>query len=334
MIAILPFKKPFISHVPYDNCVLGILQNYSQTYDWIYTNFINIYINQRTGKDYFYPVYLWKICPFLDEFSLPFCFIKKSFSLYTDFLEYCLYNEFYVYNVLNIKYIMKYNVHINDVHNSFVYGIDSEKRVVKLCDFYKDGVYESHDCPYDEINKAFSSIPECAWYGGDDFLNEYTKTIMLKFNDRIEYKFSYDIFRNNVKNYLTMEDLINNNYEHVIAPSCYREDKHYWGANCWNQMKNNYTLRYFSLLVSYSKMWIYRYDYFVKKKYMKADSNIKKTIDEFYQNANMALCLYLKMFAVKKKDRILSIQASINILIEKCQKTDFIICNYFVEKSN
>lgn len=156
MITLLPFKKPYISHVPYDNCVLGVLQNYSQTYDWIYTNFINIYINQQTGKDYFYPVYLWKICPFLDEFSLPFCFIRKLFPVYTDFLEYCLCNKFYVYNILNIKYIMKYNVHINDVHNSFVYGIDSEKRVVKLCDFYKDGVYESHDCSYDEINKAFS----------------------------------------------------------------------------------------------------------------------------------------------------------------------------------
>ncbi len=133
MPVVLPFAKPLTTHVPYDNCVLGILQNYEQTFDWIFTNFINIYINQRTGREYFYPVYLWKICPFLDEFSLPYIFIKKNFRLYTDFLESCICERFYVYNVLNIKHISKYDVFIEDVHNSFVYGIDSERKIVKLC---------------------------------------------------------------------------------------------------------------------------------------------------------------------------------------------------------
>ena len=40
----LPFNFPMITHVPFDNCILGILQNYPDTFDWIYSNFINVYM--------------------------------------------------------------------------------------------------------------------------------------------------------------------------------------------------------------------------------------------------------------------------------------------------
>ena len=51
----LPFNFPMITHVPFDNCILGILQNYPDTFDWIYSNFINVYINKKNGADYFSP---------------------------------------------------------------------------------------------------------------------------------------------------------------------------------------------------------------------------------------------------------------------------------------
>lgn len=47
----LPFNFPMITHVPFDNCILGILQNYPDTFDWIYSNFINVYMNKKNGAD-------------------------------------------------------------------------------------------------------------------------------------------------------------------------------------------------------------------------------------------------------------------------------------------
>ena len=43
----LPFNFPMITHVPFDNCILGILQNYPDTFDWIYSNFINVYMKKN-----------------------------------------------------------------------------------------------------------------------------------------------------------------------------------------------------------------------------------------------------------------------------------------------
>ena len=74
----LPFNFPMITHVPFDNCILGILQNYPDTFDWIYSNFINVYMNKRNGADYFFPKFLWNICPFIDTYTLPFIFVKNK----------------------------------------------------------------------------------------------------------------------------------------------------------------------------------------------------------------------------------------------------------------
>ena len=51
----LPFNFPMITHVPFDNCILGILQNYPDTFDWIYSNFINVYINKKAVRITFSP---------------------------------------------------------------------------------------------------------------------------------------------------------------------------------------------------------------------------------------------------------------------------------------
>ncbi len=89
------FNFPMITHVPFDNCILGILQNYPDTFDWIYSNFINVYINKKSGADYFFPKFLWNICPFIDTYTLPFIFVKDNFTNYTDiFLEFCLKDGF------------------------------------------------------------------------------------------------------------------------------------------------------------------------------------------------------------------------------------------------
>lgn len=137
MITNLPFATPIITHVPFDNCLLGILQNYPKTYDWIYSNFINVYINRSNGADYFFPKFLWSICPFIDTYSVPYILIKKNFQQYTDFLESCLSEKFYIYSLINMKYIHKYGNNNNDDHNPIITNINSEQKIVQISDFFK-----------------------------------------------------------------------------------------------------------------------------------------------------------------------------------------------------
>ena len=191
----LPFNFPMITHVPFDNCILGILQNYPDTFDWIYSNFINVYMNKKNGADYFFPKFLWNICPFIDTYTLPFIFVKNNFTNYTDFLESCLKDGFYVYSILNMRPIHKYKTQIDDDHNPIITNIDTLSRTVQMYDFFYNGIYTMYECSYDEMNESFRSLPQCKGFNIEDYLNNYTEIILLKYNAQQKYTFNSDNFK-------------------------------------------------------------------------------------------------------------------------------------------
>lgn len=327
---VLPFCKPIISHVPFDNCVLGILQNYPQTYDWIYSNFINIYITKRNGADYFYPTYLWKACPFLDEFVLPYIFIKDNYRVYTDFLEYVLDKDFYVYNVLNIKYIKKYNTEVHDVHNSFIFGIDKKRRIVKMYDFFYSGIYEEYECTYDEINNAFKNISQCDWFNTDNFLDNFTKTFLLRYKANVIYTISKETLKENIISYLSKRNLLENNFVHKNALYCEYDDEYFWGTDCWkNILHGDYILRHFSLLIAYSSMWKYRYEYFVEKNYIRICEEMEVKINDLNKMARIMMNSYIK-YVIKKSQEVI-IDKQMSNYIENFLQIDSEICNFFLE---
>lgn len=302
---VLPFQKPIISHSPFCNCVLGVLQNYPQSFDWIYSNFINVYMDKNNGSDYFFPSYFWKTCPFLDEYILPYMYVRDNFKLYTDFLEYSLSNNFYIYNVLNVKYISKYTEK-DGVHNSFIYGIDKEKSIVKICDFFDSVKYEITQCSYDEINESFRNLFDVSWYGTDDFLNEYIKIHLLKFNGTVTCEFSSEVFKQNISKYSEHINLLYNSNWNITGLHDEHIHDFYWGIECWdNILCEGNTQRHFSLLQVYTHMWQYRYNYFVQNKYIEANLEIEKKLLEMDKYASLALLMYMKnvyAYTVKKTE--------------------------------
>ena len=324
----LKFLKPMITHVPFDNCILGILQNYPKTYDWIYSNFINIYINKNTGADYFFPKFLWNICPFIDTYSIPYILIEKNFQLFTDFLESCLNENFYVYTLINKRYINKYATSNDSDHNPIITNINSEQKTVQINDFFQSGIYESYNCSYDEINMAFHALSHCEGYNIDDYLSNDTEIILIKYNASREYTFSHEYFRQNIKNYLNSKNLLQDLDNPFILENNF-QDSYYWGIDCWNNIwKGSMIRRYFSLLLAHSQMWKYRYNYFIEQGYFKKSETIESTIHNLNSTAQTILNLYLKML-IKSNGNIIPESEKINELIDNCKLLEYKICNYF-----
>lgn len=333
MITNLPFISPIITHVPFDNCLLGILQNYPKTYDWIYSNFLNIYFNKKNGADYFFPKFLWTICPFIDAYSVPYILIKKNFQSYTDFLEHCIEKNFYVYNLLNVKYIKKYATNINTDHNSFLTNINTEQKIVQMHDFFNDGIYESYNCSYSEINTAFDNFPQCKGYNIDYYLNDYSQIILLRYNPNREYKFNYSYFKQNIKNYLNSDNLLSK-YSHSDMLEDNLNDSFYWGIDCWNHIgEKTIAKRHFSLLYAHSKMWQLRYNHFIEKGYFDKSKTIETNIIDLNNTAKIILNLYLKS-TIKSNKNFSFQQSKIDALTNDCLSLEHTICNYFLQDSN
>ena len=329
----LPFNFPMITHVPFDNCILGILQNYPDTFDWIYSNFINVYINKKSGADYFFPKFLWNICPFIDTYTLPFIFVKDNFTNYTDFLEFCLKDGFYVYSILNRRPIHKYKTQIDDDHNPIITNIDTLSQTVQMYDFFNNGIYTIYECSYAEMNEAFRSLPQCKGFNVDDYLNNYSEIILLKYHAQQEYMFNPDNLKKTINDFLNCTNLLSKCDSYLFLENNYK-DSFFWGIECWkNIFPSPMVRRHFSLLRAHSKMWSYRYQYFSEKKYLNASDYIESIIFELINTATIALNFYLRESLRKNKAGGCNFEIILPLL-EKCEALEYKICEYFISNLN
>lgn len=328
----LPFKKSQINHVPFDNFVLGILENYPQTYDWIYTNFIKIYTNKRTGAEYFFPKFMWNSCPFLDVYEIPYNMIKDNFESFAEFLRYCLKKEFYIYSLVNMKYISQYKREEDDDHNLVITNINEEKKEFQIYDFFQNGLYELYNCPFSELNQAFEKLPLCKGFDKDTYLNSYSKIVIVKYNNKKNYKFNLRIFQDNIREYMECTNLIMHSKLYAIEDNL--DDEYYWGMECWDHLWEGTMLkRHFSFMVTHSQMWEQRYKYFVEKGYFKRSTYIEEEIKKINNTAKLVLSMYLKTTIIKKKN-IDDVKNKMKFFISEYQKTEELICNYFLDEKN
>lgn len=330
----LPFTFPMITHVPFDNAVLGILQNYNSTYDWIYSHFINIYIEKNSRADYFFPKFLWNTCPYLDVYILPYILIKRNFYSFSNFLGICLKEQFYVYTLVNMKHIHKYRLNENADHNPIITGINTEENFVKMYDFFNDGIYESYDCPFDEINLAFDTLHKCEGFNSssnpNNYLNNNAQIILIKYNSSRTFKFNKQDFRQQILKYINSINLL----EGINKPKFFEDnlsDSYYWGIDCWDYIeKEPFARRHFSLLLAHSVMWLNRYKYFTHKGYIKPSNILNDSLLELQYIAKLVLNIYLKSMQ-ESDSNTQKYRSKILLLIDKFKILEHKVCDIFLQ---
>lgn len=200
----LPVVYPPITSYPYIANSLSILWvKKEKVLPWICDHYIQLVIrpkHSRTRSDFYENADMGSyiipgnFCPFLSW--LRNNQTTANFYKFTDYIEYQISHGYYLEACLDVFYLScskKFkNKHF--IHQTFIYGFDSENKYVFISDFYDHGKYSRKVVSYDEINKSIEGI--------DFLINLY------KFED-FDYKININLLKATADDYINGRDSMN-----------------------------------------------------------------------------------------------------------------------------
>lgn len=124
MSKMLPFKHPIITSWPWTAATFSILENYSNSLDWLYNNYVQIFCEHY---DSFISIHylphtdVFSLCPFFHSSLIPRNFLTKFKIDIIDFIKFCIDSNYYVYCFVDESFI---NDFMTDkfLHELLIYG--------------------------------------------------------------------------------------------------------------------------------------------------------------------------------------------------------------------
>lgn len=327
----LDFHLPRLNHVPFDNQVLALLYGRVETYGWQMENFLHMYINKVDFRDYFFPRYLWKMCPFISVYSIPYILIKNSFCYFTDFIRQCIKINGYVYCWIDMKDIPEYNCNIDTDHNPLIIGINDTLKTVQIADFF-DGKYKIVNSSFESINKAFYHFPSCDAFGIENYCN-YMSYYYILFYKKEKYEFDINKLKLNLKKYLNGNNLFYEDGTYIHHNLNQNQlGSLVFGIEVYNFIKlGNLSRRILCMLRLHSEFWIERLLFLRKEGYINVDEDIIKKAQYIRKTLDNSLLIYLRnRINGKAKDAT----EMINNNIEICKNLEVEIINYVLNNIN
>ena len=145
--SILPIAKaPITTFLPYA-APLSILYNYKESYDWLFSHYIQIYAADKTGREpaesnpftlCFYGDYdtrrlAWvladfavfrrELCPYLCTYEMPHELLKSSGETFTSYVKRNIDLSIYIYGHVNVGKIKVYGIDRNFHHHNQIRGL-------------------------------------------------------------------------------------------------------------------------------------------------------------------------------------------------------------------
>lgn len=203
----LDFIYPLVSTYTQHAHLFGILGTKSETSNWIYSNYIQVYVNKDLNVhdwgDFYFPMpYETRpvdACKWIINQKLTSGFIKKHFGSIVAYIIKCINDGYYVNLAINYRYVGASfaNKNASDlIHDPLVIGYDDEKRVFRCADFvyYSSYKYEIFDCSFDDMETSYNDAVES--------LTDNNVVYGYRLKDSIDYEFSFQNIIYGLKGYL------------------------------------------------------------------------------------------------------------------------------------
>lgn len=203
----LPIIDPVITSYTKHAHILSIIGNHEQVYPWIFSNYIQLYINKDFKYDvsdfYFpYPYELGfaDVCRWILDQKIDKSFIYNRWESVIDFIINCIDSNNYVHTMINYFYIpVSHMYNKNDFyHDILIYGYDLDKGILYFRDFLNGLKYSSAEVSFSDFTKAFSQGNST---NKQDYLHGMVR--LYKFNNDYDYKFNIKNIINSIKSYLS-----------------------------------------------------------------------------------------------------------------------------------
>ena len=233
---ILRTQYPWITTYPLFANPLSILQSVQYTYNYILSSFIQVICCKKNGAISFYD-FNYRYCPFFNVQKISKSFIKEQ-SNYIETITYFMNKEYYLYMLVNPKYIQNYHYEVDGCHDLFVFGFDNERRVFHVADNFT-GKYAQKTCSYQELENAIENLP----HDKEGYLGFNGCVELLSLNK--DMKYIEPFFKDNV---LRIKDSLSNYVmgygawndstpEMRVEP--YGYNKFQYGINCYQFLIDN-----------------------------------------------------------------------------------------------
>lgn len=280
---ILPINEPMITTYTQHAHLLSILGIYDFTYSWIFSNYIQLYINKdykHNWSDFYFP-FPYELrsvdtCKWIKSQKLDRKITVKWSSI-IDFVIDCVNSNNYVHTMINYFYLPvsdRYN-RKNLNHDILIYGYDLEEDILYVSDFFKNGVYNNEKISFSDFSLAYAKYDQAI---NNDYLNEMI--YLYKLNKQYDYKFNIKNITNSIKDYLTcnIPEYWNNynadNKEAIVfGMDIYSTLRNYINIVI-SKEESYFDIRPFYLLYDHKKMMYLRLKFMNKQGYfLKIDYN-------------------------------------------------------------
>ncbi len=198
----LEISDPIITTYTHHAHLLSILGCYPQTYPWIYSNYIQVYINKgylkhSWGDFYFpFPYEIWPAdtCKWLYISKVSRNSFDGEKENLINFILKALLDKTYITVGLNHSFLTR----VSDLmvnHTTLIYGIDMVNKTLYVSDFFQYGKYERERITFSEFFDAFYNYK-------DNYQDGRIMIYLYKFYAECNYKFSIANIENSINSYM------------------------------------------------------------------------------------------------------------------------------------
>lgn len=321
---LLPVSDPMITTYTQHAHLLSILSNYEYTYPWIFTNYIQLYINKdykhNWGDFYFpspYEVRPSDTCQWIISQKINRKSIARQWNSAVDFVVDSIHSNHYVHAMVNLFYVpvsdCYHEVHLN--HDLLVYGYDLDQELFYVSDFFKGGIYSREVISFKDFNLAFLHYDTVPHHKELDYLNGLI--YLYQFDQECKYRRDLDIqaVMNSIRHYLN--NTVPEYWHHYnfgadkekldFGRQIYATLKNY--AKTTSELASALDIRPFYLLYDHKKIMMLRLQYLYNNGYIGEDAvEAIRHFSVIQENARIAVNIVLKYNASLNKrliDRLL-----------------------------
>ncbi len=283
---------------------LSILYCYEDSYDWIYSHYINTVVfdnpdswqergalrisffvdndTRRFSNDRnLYSILLRSQFPFLQHTEVSHDVLEALEIPVLSFIKSAIDTSRYLYVRVNVAPIKLYNRSNYFLHGMFIYGYDDEQQVLHFADFvFNHGKFTFATCPYQEFIEGYYSVDVAELETGDNTIG------MLKYWNRKDaydwttYEFDMDYVLESVRDYLHPDPNTALRFDRYLKSTYTLKMKTYTGTDIYRyfQLSAQRSLEYGTLwredltlyhcLLDHKEMMLKRFAYLREKGYL------------------------------------------------------------------
>ncbi|BCJ94248.1 hypothetical protein acsn021_18170 [Anaerocolumna cellulosilytica] len=321
---ILPQAESFITTYPKDTNALSILLQHKEALGWLMNCFIQLTSYDNTYLDYY--DFYYRNCPILDVQRIKKSIIGEKPEDVINFIIEAIEKKYYIYLLINTKYIPKYQSKKDWVHDLFVYGYNRKDELFYIADNFDHGKYGKATCTFQELEKAIRYFPQ------KDFAYQGFRNCIELLSYNKEPRARLEPYRIN----LSIEDYLESNPTRgwYVNNAMWDEEetrKRTFGITCYNTIYNHLEFAHnkgyfgqgsnqaFFLMWEHKKTMTMRLRHLRRLNLLKEEECISQYM-KLEEQALIALSLKLK-YTVKSDDRnLISIRSYYDTIKETEEK--------------